>query len=603
MTSQRVTTGRTKLQFDAVPIASDEPLKRELPPLRFVLEFTSDRPYTVDLTDSPLPQVARWLGAAQRQITNLPGGPDARATASATTGTIRQFLNFLVASTEDGEVVALHEVRADHIDSYEDWLRERHGDTTTPAGRLLTLVAVLRHLHDEMEVRMHPSMTERVRFAYHGQPGSSTPRDAYHPQVAEAIRRAARRHIGEVVRRYHEGERMLTLGADPRASKEHPKYAGWWNEKNLAWEAAHHGPITTAKLVQNAGIYFHIHHPVNTINRRLYPYTEDLLPFLILFALETGIEIECCKKLEKDCLKNASNGFVTVRYRKRRADKWLEKRVRDGGSTTPGGLIRMVLTITRRSRERCDTERLWVICGRGVISAARTQFDCRGGDNPYSRWAERWGLKVTTGTPLLLHPSRLRKTYKLLHYLKVGGQLEDFSEGLHTLNVAANHYGDIPALRPTHEATIAEGIAAALDAVLRPALVLPREEASLDPAVRSGENDVMLNACLDFFDSPFGSRGEECDSPPWLCLECTNAVITERHLPNLMRFLELILEERNGMPEREWWGKWGRYYARVTLQIFPKYSEESLLNAKAAAESGDPFVWIPLDSLTTGYWS
>jgi hypothetical protein len=92
------------------------------------------------------------------------------------------------------------------------------------------------------------------------------------------------------------------------------------------------------------------------------------VPLLVLLSLETGLELECCKTLTIDCLRNASGGTVEIAYTKLRAHGAEHKtiRVRDGGSTTPGGLIRRIIALTRPRRGRI-IQRLPV----GLLSARR----------------------------------------------------------------------------------------------------------------------------------------------------------------------------------------------------------------------------------------
>jgi len=50
-----------------------------------------------------------------------------------------------------------------------------------------------------------------------------------------------------------------------------------------------------------------------------YLTTDDIVPLLVLLLLETGLELECCKSLTLDCLRNASGGTVDIAYTKLRA--------------------------------------------------------------------------------------------------------------------------------------------------------------------------------------------------------------------------------------------------------------------------------------------
>lgn len=95
---------------------------------------------------------------------------------------------------------------------------------------------------------------------------------------------------------------------------------------------------------------------------RFYLTVVDVIAFIILLSLGTGLEIECLRELRADCLKNPAKGFVDIAYFKRRAHgaEWKTVRVRDGGATTPGGLVRLAIRLTARGRARLGSDRLWV---------------------------------------------------------------------------------------------------------------------------------------------------------------------------------------------------------------------------------------------------
>lgn len=55
------------------------------------------------------------------------------------------------------------------------------------------------------------------------------------------------------------------------------------------------------------------------IHSRYHLRAADIPPLLTFLSLETGLAIECCKKLTIDCLKNPGSGTVEMAYVKRRA--------------------------------------------------------------------------------------------------------------------------------------------------------------------------------------------------------------------------------------------------------------------------------------------
>ena len=326
----------------------------------------------------------------------------------------------------------------------------------------------------------------------------------------------------------------------------------------------------------------------------------DVIAFLVLISLETGLEVECIKALEVDCLRNPLAGTVEVAYVKRRARGAEHKtmRVRDRGSTTPGGLIRTVLELTATTRRHHPASGLWVHYNSGklghVVRHMRERIDA---------WTARHGIVDDEGRPLRLLLSRLRKTHKALWYLKSEGHMARFAVG-HTREVAARHYADLPSLRPLHEAAVADAFTEAV-AVAAP-LVLPsdREEdwraapiladgrappGDVDDLL-SGDQDVWLAACAGFYASPYGAPDAPCPQPFWGCLDCSNAVITARKLPAILAFLSFIEGERAGLSASDWQLKFGRAHARIVGQVLPAFSDEVVAEARRAASSQMPYL-------------
>jgi hypothetical protein len=208
-------------------------------------------------------------------------------------------------------------------------------------------------------------------------------------------------------------------------------------------------------------------------------------------------------------------------------------RVRDGASSTPGGLIRKVLQWTAPARGRLAAGTLWAHFAWGRLTPR--VFATK---ELVASWTERHGIRDEQGKPLRLNLTRLRKTHKAAWYRRTGGQLDRFAVG-HTVAVAANHYADIPALRistrpplPTlwgtrsalHPCVLSSEDEAAIRADRGEAIGLPVSGRATVNALFSGEQDVWLASCGDFYKSPFGAEGDACPSPFWGCLECSNAV-------------------------------------------------------------------------------
>jgi hypothetical protein len=135
------------------------------------------------------------------------------------------------------------------------------------------------------------------------------------------------------------------------------------------------------------------------------------VPLLVLLSLETGLELECCKTLTIDCLRNASGGTVEIAYTKLRAHGAEHKtiRVRDGASTTPGGLIRRIIAHSAKARAHHPSDCLWVYYQHGEITAG-----IRHPRRTIDAWTRGTPLSMMRASRFTLRLSQLRKTHKAL---------------------------------------------------------------------------------------------------------------------------------------------------------------------------------------------
>lgn len=320
--------------------------------------------------------------------------------------------------------------------------------------------------------------------------------------------------------------------------------------------------------------------------------------------METGLEIECCKALTVDCLRNPSGGTVEIAYLKRRARGAEHKhlRTRDGSPTMPGGLIRKLIELTAAARRHHPSASLWVYHGDGRFAAGIRQPTA-----PVDAWMRRHRIVDDAGHPLRLVLSRLRKTHKALWYLKTEGHVARFAVG-HTPEIAARHYADVPALRPLHEATVAEAFREAVTSAAMPIVLTPQQEevwradprygaqvpGAPDPAaLLGGEKDVWLASCAGFYASPHGPPGAPCPLPFWGCLECPNAVITARKLPAILSFLDFIEDQRRALPAGDWAVKFGRAHARITTDVLPAFGSGVVAEARQRLAAEPSPVYLP----------
>lgn len=595
--------GRRALFPEALPDPGGE-AAIAIASLRFAVTL-ADRSITIDLTMlSGRKALAQTLAGALWRACQVGGPAGSVLTAAAYANALKLFWRYL--DSANPSITRLSETSTACIDGFDAWMEE---SGLHPNHRLHRMSKVLNlfRLAEAVEPGCLPPEASRRLMYTSDRPGvRARPRDAYGDDVATALRNAARADLTMVIGRFAETDRIPT-----------PEDADQVKALAVAHERA-------MAVIDAEGIIGHRHavfkrlytlrresglpndHLIHNLHGRRHLLAADLVPLMVLLSLDTGLEIEATKDLRSDCLKNPAGGYVEIEYCKRRARgaEWKRLRVRDGASSTPGGLIRKVLQWTAPARSRLAADTLWAHFAWGRLTPRVLATK-----ELVASWTERHGIRDEQGKPLHLNLTRLRKTHKAAWYRRTGGQLDRFAVG-HSVAVAANHYADIPALRHIHEAAIADAMTDALDAALHPCVLSSEQEAVIraDPdkavglpvsglaavnALVSGDQDVWLASCGGFYKSPFGAEGDACPSPFWGCLECSNAVITARKLPALLSFLSFIRAQRQMLSEGEWIAKFGRVHGRIADQILPRFSAAEIEQADHIAASDPTLIYLP----------
>jgi hypothetical protein len=563
-------------------------------PRRFAVRVDTGSEFIVDMTawshTSFVGEIAPLLQERIHQMGPTPIGRSVQRTVLH----LRRFWSFLDA--RELAVRGLGNITVKLIDDYEAWLEQNAGSRLSQRHLLAGLISVLRIAVEDRPGVLTPDVVSRLRYLGHGDAGGSRPRDAYSSGIAEALRTAARAQVTEARQRIALGD---DLPVPPPEVDVCTRLRAHYDA--VIAEIARDGWIETRhpafKRFVNLAAYRKVDRRIEVPHRGFHLTTIDLAAFLALLSLEIGMEMECLIRLKADCLRNPTKGYVEIEYYKRRArgSEWKRLRVRDGSSATPGGLVRMAIALTERARRHTGSDRLWVLWTIDGLRPANGE-----GGQGIAAFVERYQLVDDDGAPLRLRLSRLRKTHKAEWYRRTNGQLEQFAVG-HSIGVAARHYADIPALRHVHEQTLAAAFHDALDAALKPRIVTSEREASimeqqnLPPA--TDEQDVWLARCGSFYESPFAEAGKPCPTPFWGCLECENAVITERKLPALIAFQSFMADQRATLNAEEWSVKFGRSWHRVTNQILPAFAPQAVEAARARiAAEGPTLLYLPVEA-------
>ncbi|MEO1988301.1 MAG: hypothetical protein ABGX47_16900 [Martelella sp.] len=579
------------------PPQSDAPDKSTVTavadPRRFAVRVDTGGEIIVDLSSWSNPSFVAEIAPLVRERIRQMGPTPIGRSVQRNVLNLRRFWSFL-----DDRKIVLHglgDITVELINDYEAWLEQNAGNRLFQRHLLAALISVLRIAVEDRPGALTPDVVSRLRYLGHGDSGGSRPRDAYSSGIAEALRAAARAQIVEARQR-------IALGDDvplpPPGVDVCTRLRAHYDV--VIAEIVRSGQIETRhpafKRFKNLGAYRHVDCRIEVPHRGFHLTPIDLAAFLALLSLETGMEMECLIRLKADCLRNPTRGYVEIEYYKRRArgSEWKRLRVRDGSSATPGGLVRMAIALTERARRHTGSDRLWVLWTIDGLRPANEE-----GGQGIATFVDRYHLVDDDGAPLRLRLSRLRKTHKAEWYRRTNGQLEQFAVG-HSIGVAARHYADIPALRHVHEQTVAEAFHDALDAALKPSIDTSEPGHLVaephDPPV-TDKQDVWLARCGGFYESPFTEAGKPCPTPFWGCLECENAVITERKLPALIAFQSFMADQRAVLDAGEWSIKFGRPWHRVTKQILSAFAPQAVEAARARIGAEGPLVlYLPVEA-------
>ncbi|SDM01879.1 hypothetical protein SAMN05660642_01350 [Geodermatophilus siccatus] len=536
---------------------------------------------------------------------------------------IRTFDAWLAHDQPDNASMSTRDLTPAHLARFENHLREEASSSSAknPYVRTSQVVTLLREVGRLRPEALTDEMRYRLRYNAEGEVGEDGHIDPYSEAVGQRLRAAAQRDIVAAI------ERITVEGAALLAEGKDPAQYGYENRSNLVWLIHERGVLGWAGLRPHVPARWHNTNSLQPLNQLVYPTGQDLLALWVALSLACGLEIESVKTLKADCLSNPERGYVTVTYLKRRrhGHTWNTLRVRDGGLRTPGGIIRTALRLTATARkhwEETNTDEehhnaLWIYYDRGALRRARfSSFGQKqrqrraAGElvqaDAMMRFVERHGLRDDDGRPLVLLLRRLRKTWKASHYRAVGGDPSLWVQG-HSVEVAVNHYADVPALEAAHDQAVADGIQMLMDSCT---VLTVEKEARLRAApedaaaalevsrqvaaeMMSGGHNVWVADCKDFFNSPFAPAGTACPAAVWGCWECRNAVVHSGKLPAVLAFVSMAEHQRERLNEREWEATYGRPYRRAVTQIIPSFPESLVIQAKAIAESDASVLHVP----------
>ncbi|WP_404502420.1 hypothetical protein [Arthrobacter sp. GAS37] len=508
----------------------------------------------MDLTDMPCAPITHMLLAALFERASL-GGPIATpGSVGVSVGKIKLFVRYLAG--HPSPPIGVTDLERQHLDGFEDRLREEHGSEKTFAAVSVLAIVVLLKAASAIGFPLASDLRARLTWNINGDWGSNRTYEPYTFDIWDSVRTAAAEAQRKTVRSRHAIATEVWGGP----------------AKDLLEEV-----IATGKIAGDGFARAKNCGGAQRIYRKAFILKQDLVPFILRLAMETGWEPDVIRGLRADCLVNESNGTVGVLTRKRRrhGSEHKEVRVKDGSLSTPGGIIRAVITLTASARATLGSDMLW-LGHQQFGSLGVYKFDDT--KSLFRQFVTDYGLTDPDGGPLKLNLVRIRKTYKSLRYRALNGDMNDFPNG-HSADVAARNYANVETNRDLHEQTISDGILdflTATDGQAKPSNPSPQ------PAT-SHPTDTWLSTCVNIYESPYGEIGKPCKAVPWMCFACPNSVSSPHKLPAQLAFMKLAHDQRHQLSAEVWNARYGYAWTHLAREIIPRFSAEEIAEAKLIA--------------------
>lgn len=428
--------------------------------------------------------------------------------------------------------------------------------------------------------------------------------EPYSYEEITAIEHYFEEQVRATIARLKYGREMIAAGQDPR---EH----GWKSRENQLWYLANilnFQPVSTDEWLRISGLAHRLR--MREIHGNVFPTRDDIAAIYFLVLARTGINPDSLMKLKISNIFDNQNGLLRLNLEKLRAfgNEEREVVVRTESWRSAGGLLRICLKITEHMRlwlddDDPDRDAVFIYYTapnyssnlKHIISLKESVRVC-----VIQEINKRNVMRNVNGTPITFVARRLRPTHKTKSYL--GKQsLEAAGHDHRNLDTTVPYVANAVTL-PIHEKTLAQAQRKLVQSFAGTIV----SEGSDDPeamakavgcdveaakGITKGSADVFLTSCKDFYNRPGGRPNTPCDKA-WSCFECTNAVVTSRTLPRVLRFLDHMIGERKLLSEHDWNEKFGLPYSVVIDDILPSFSDDVVEAARLA--SADASFYLPI---------
>ena len=596
---------------------------RDLDDGQRVVAFHGDdgRRRQFDLSALPLPGWHGALAAAVAARTGPAGGLRTLAAATTGWGSVSRLVRFLGSlpqppPTPDQLTPAhledfhAHRVRTAPTMALRD-LAEARMLFTSPALRDLVAVEVLDHVQRRLPAPRDGEALEAT--------GTKRMTTGFSDGELARLMAALRADTARIRDRIRAGEDLLRrYRDDPSALVDQDRQTGRLLDQMAA----------TGRVPMPPGIRNPVAPERHELARNLFLTLKDLPPLMMLAAALSERNGETIKEVpvRHRLLQDRAVELVIVK-RRRGARRWFETVTWEIGAPgrelhTPGGFYFLLLELTARSRQWCETPLLWCVWRNGRaarLEAADDHFVPF--ENSLSctsilptAWAANRARplladpqpdpagsgRMAPALPLQVSFNRIKTSMEVRRTKRMGGHLPSAAKS-NTMPVLFRNYlsGD-PVITAWAEEVLGEALVDAEQAARRaheqaaraagggprvlagPGDVAALTAAGLDAGTARRAVDGILDtgwaACVDQDRHPLTEQ--PCQVTFLDCFHCGNCLVTRDHLPRLLGLLDALAQRRRELPEQVWWTRYGPAWVAIRQDILVKFTPAELQQAR-----------------------
>lgn len=542
-----------------------------------------------DYSDLPNPEIASVLMEAHRSLTNTGGGIKAPSTSVHYARANRRFARFL----DEENITSLNEITIELYLKFCDQSEDRE-------ARVLKII--LQRVSENQKNLLNPAFERVVALNIKRKPTKRAKKNLVEPLSkfeADALEQICKTVIKSTEDRLSKTEQLLQETI-PEGEK--------LSDAKIIHYIAEAGPQTRKSLAEYYGIHHNTfsnqigkrHRGLSELNQELFPTREDLLPYLLILGLKSGISPEGISWLRRDSFTKIGQDRIRLQWIKNRAAGLEADTFPSKGQWSVGSLIERVLKITDRAEQfAIDTDKqyLWLGLSKNGNSINRAQWDI-----VINQFVRKHDLRDDSGKLLNLDRRRLRKTFYARLDKKYAGAVNVISGANQSAQVAADHYLDVneennlisKTIEEAQEEMIANARQSRCTIVsdpdpdnvdLRDLLTLSQGQAT--KLLQTDEDDVFIAKCKDFYNGPYSEKGKPCQAAVWECLFCPLAVITPSKLPNILALQDHINKALDSMSIDDWRQRYGSANHVIKNDILPQFSDQVIAAARQHAQEKD----------------